>query len=350
MLFFAPGPSTSTRRDTVRVPVVRGRLELKATRAFHTYWRFAGERQEMFFRNLHGHQTLTGDPILSSYRFTNAYRASDRVSQFLLSHVIPGSTDEIDTVFRTLLFKIFNRIDTWRYLVNRLGSLHYSNFSTKQYDAVLSEAISSGSRIYSAAYIMPSPQFGLQRKHSNHLALLKFMMDDQLPRRLQHCTSLRQAYELLLSYRSLGPFLAFQFVTDLNYSPILDFEERDFVVAGPGAVDGIRKCFVETAGLSNEDVIKAMADMAHEQFSALGIKFLDLWGRPLQLIDCQNLFCEVDKYCRVAHPELSGTSGRTRIKQRYVPNGEPMRRLYPEKWRLNTSLERRPTPAVIGAA
>ena len=30
------------------------------------------------------------------------------------------------------------------------------------------------------------------------------------------------------------------------------------------------------------------------------VEFRDLWGRPLQLIGCQNLFCEVDKYARVA--------------------------------------------------
>ena len=34
------------------------------------------------------------------------------------------------------------------------------------------------------------------------------------------------------------------------------------------------------------------------------LDFQNLWGRRLQLIDCQNLFCEVDKYSRVypAHP------------------------------------------------
>ena len=40
----------------------------------------------------------------------------------------------------------------------------------------------------------------------------------------------------------------------------------------------------------------------------------------MQLIDCQNLFCEVDKYARHAHPEVRGISGRTRIKQSYRPN------------------------------
>src|SRR5665213_109406 len=51
--------------------------------------------------------------------------------------------------------------------------------------------------------------------------------------------------------------------------------------------------------------------LGHYQFSRLGLKFRSLFGRPLQLIDCQNLFCEVDKYARYAHPEVIGVTGRT---------------------------------------
>jgi len=56
----------------------------------------------------------------------------------------------------------------------------------------------------------------------------------------------REVYERLLRYPGLGPFLAFQYAIDLNYSDLLDFDEDDFVVAGPGALDGISKCFVST--------------------------------------------------------------------------------------------------------
>jgi hypothetical protein len=51
-------------------------------------------------------------------------RASDRVSQFLIRHVIyaEGYPAE-DTVFRTLLFKIFNKIETWQLLCERIGDL-----------------------------------------------------------------------------------------------------------------------------------------------------------------------------------------------------------------------------------
>lgn len=52
-----------------------------------------------------------------------------------------------------------------------------------------------------------------------------------------------------------------------------------------------------------------MADSQEDQFERLGIQFESLSGRRLQLIDCQNLFCEVDKYARRAHPDVRGFRG-----------------------------------------
>ena len=66
-----------------------------------------------------------------------------------------------------------------------------------------------------------------------------------------------------------------------------------------------------------------------------GLSFAGLRGRPLQLIDCQNLFCEVDKYARVAHPEIVGHSGRSRIKQRFQPVMDRVPAWFPPKWGIN---------------
>ena len=62
---------------------------LRPTEVYDTYWRFAYERQEIFFRRNEGlPPPWTEDPIFMRYKFTNAYRASDRVSQYLIKHVI----------------------------------------------------------------------------------------------------------------------------------------------------------------------------------------------------------------------------------------------------------------------
>ena len=48
----------------------------------------------------------------------------------------------------------------------------------------------------------------------------------------------------------------------------------------------------------------------------LDLDFKRIGNRPLQLIDCQNIFCELDKYCRQALPDLK--SNRIKIKKRYI--------------------------------
>lgn len=103
--------------------VIIKRKELKKTKVYDTYWKFANERQNIFIRKFEGEENnLTEDKILQEYKFTNAYRASDRVSQYLIRNIIyQNGYSEEDIIFRILLFKTFNNIDTWKKLENILG-------------------------------------------------------------------------------------------------------------------------------------------------------------------------------------------------------------------------------------
>ncbi len=313
----------------------------RATEVYRTFWYFATERQNVFLRRI-GRQPApwTDDPILAQFRFTNAYRASDRTSQYLIRSVIyrddlPSSPDEV--FFRIMLFKLFNKIETWELLERSLGSVTFEDWSLATFDSILTQAMSSGQRIYSAAYIMP-PGHGEWRwplKHRTHLALLERMMADDVPERLLDIRSMQDGFELLRSYPTIGNFLAYQYVIDINYSELTNFSEMDFVVAGPGARDGIRKCFSDADRFTEAEIIREVAEHQDQELERFGVHFDSLWGRPLQLIDCQNLFCEVDKYARVRHPDARGISGRTRIKRRFVARREPLSCWYPPKWGLN---------------
>ncbi|MCJ2134039.1 hypothetical protein MKK69_08160 [Methylobacterium sp. J-026] len=313
------------------------------TPVLETYWRFAAERQAIYFRRCANEPgPWTSDPILQTYRFTNVYRATDRVSQHLIRDVQygPGRSQEPrELFFRTLLFKIFNRIDTWQAIEGAIGPVTAERADLEKMSAVLDGLMAKGQRIYSAAYIMPSPKLGYARKHANHLALIARMMDDRLPERIAQAPTLATVYEMLLRYPGIGPFLAFQYAIDLNYSALLNFDENSFVVAGPGALDGIAKCFSDFSPLTPEEVIHVVTDDQASAFGRLGIEFQTLFGRPLQPIDCQNLFCEISKYARVAHPEVIGTSDRKRIKQTYRRSTNPsFAPFLPPRWRLKVTL------------
>jgi hypothetical protein len=89
------------------------------------YWRFAAARQSVFEKRLKNYSApWTTDCVLKKYRFTNTYRACDRVSQYLIRNIIySGNYDEEDMIFRILLFKLFNKIDTWKLLENTIGDI-----------------------------------------------------------------------------------------------------------------------------------------------------------------------------------------------------------------------------------
>lgn len=319
--------------------IIRTRRKPRPTQVFRTYWRFAAKRQRIFRTRLASVNPDTHiDPILRRFRFTNAYRASDRTSQFLIRHVIYGPRERSfrDRFARVVLFKLFNRIETWQLLERTLGPIDVDMIDPERLACVLHRARESGQSIYSAAYIMPSPAvFGSDVKHENHLRLLRRMLDDDAHQRIQDSRSMRDAYQVLISYPSIGPFLAYQLITDLNYCPDLDFSESEFVVPGPGALDGLKKCFFDPGEFSDAELIRWTMERQADEFEACGVGFEDLWGRPLQLIDCQNLYCEVDKYAREAHPNVRGVSGRRRIKRRFTPRSEPITAWYPPKWGIN---------------
>lgn len=312
----------------------------KVSVVFDTYWKFAAQRQEAFFSRLFGgSEPWSNDSIIQTYKFTNAYRASDRVSQYLIKNVIYSARWSVqDTVLRILLFKLFNKIETWELLESQFGEVSLKTFDVDKYGAVLDKAMSVGGRIYSAAYIMPSgsrKKYGQIKKYRFHLLLIRELIKNEFPEKLSSIKSMGDGYQLLLDVDSVGKFLAYQFITDLNYSEVIDFPESEFVVPGPGALDGIRKSFLSLGDYSPEDAICMMFDEQEDHFERLGLQFKSLWGRPLQLIDCQNLFCEVDKYSRVAHPDVSGISGRTRIKQTFKPKNKGLSVWYPPKWGIN---------------
>ena len=110
----------------------------------------------MYERRLAGEAApWTDDPVLRNFRFTNSYRAADRVSQYLIGEVQYGegrSQAPSELFFRTMLFKLFNKIDTWQRLERVIGPVSWQAADFVAMSRVLSGAIDRGERIYSAAF------------------------------------------------------------------------------------------------------------------------------------------------------------------------------------------------------
>ena len=149
-------------------------------------WSFASERHRIYLRRLAGEvYPWVKDPVLTEYKFTNAFRAADRVSQYLIDLVYSDPDASEDTLFlRTLLFKIFNKIDTWKRIVGNLGMPVAPEFDYEACGNLLDNYHRDRISIYSGAYIMPYGGRSGAPKHRMHLLLVRRMLDDNLPGRL----------------------------------------------------------------------------------------------------------------------------------------------------------------------
>jgi hypothetical protein len=319
---------------------------------YDEYWRFAAERQAIFRRRTRGEPgPWTDDAVLGRYKFCNTYRASDRVSQYLIRHVIyaPEAVDlkPEDIFLRIVLFRLFSKESTWELLESVTGGVARKTFDPTAMAEALDQARRHGP-IYTAAFILaPHPVYGYETKHRNHLALVADMFrPGKLGRRIGEAGSLRDLFEALIEWPMIGPFMGYQLAIDLNYSELLSFSENEFTVPGPGALRGIHKVFEDSGDRSPSELIMEMVESQQQEFGRLGIDFEDLWDRPLHAIDCQGLFCETDKLSRVRFPHLK--SARVQIKQEFKPAPDLPEPYYPPKWEINERIRTERTRLLPG--
>ncbi|EGU61062.1 hypothetical protein VINI7043_21741 [Vibrio nigripulchritudo ATCC 27043] len=240
-------------------------------------------------------------------------------------------------MLRVILFKIFNRIDTWEYIENRLGKIGASNFHAREIADLLSERIKH-QPIFSAAYLMTGSHSryndGFRYKHEKWLSMLENeIMSRRSISKVLNSKSLDGLFHELSSKSFIGPFLAYQYAIDLNYSEVFNFDEDSFVKAGIGAKRGINKCFYDLKNYTYEDAIRYTRDNYIKYLQKHSLDFVNLFGREPTLIDFQNCFCETDKYLRVKMPELS--MGNKRIKQKFKINNHKIEFFFPPKWKLS---------------
>lgn len=299
------------------------------------YFYFIQERMNIFWGRYSHQVYLTDDPILQEYKFTNVYRASDRVSQYLIKNVIYKDLNKYtpeDILLRILVFKVFNRIETWEYL-NKKIDIRVDSFNVEKFTKLLTKR-QKEYPIFSNAYMMAGSHAryaGINTKHQLWLQVIEdeFIKNPGLEKVLD-AKSMSEVFDQLRAYPLIGDFLAYQYTIDLNYSPYLNFDEDSFVKAGVGAVRGIKKCFF-SYGNSFEDAIYYIHDHFEELQERYGYTdFRPLPGRNPKLIDLQNCFCETDKYLRAKMPELK--VGNVRIKQHYKPTKEMINFYFPDKW------------------
>lgn len=307
------------------------------------YWTLAAERQRVFEARLRGEPgPWTADSILRRYKFCNSFRASDRVSQYLIQKVSYGTANAnvCDTIFRTILFRLFSRPSTWELIDSETDSVRLRTFDVDWIGATLDKALESGQRLYTSAFILSAQDvYGHRRKHRNHLALVEAMVRDRLPERVAKAKRLREIYDALLRFPLIGPFIGYQMAVDINYCPAFGFSEDEMATFGPGSTRGLAKVFRDLGGYTPQDAVMWLVEQQDRVAEFIGVSPPTLFDRRLHATDCLNLLCEIDRYARVAIREAAAAGERC-VTRTFVPAPAPPALFYPPAWGINERIPR----------
>lgn len=256
----------------------------------------------------------TGDPILQRYRFCNVFREDDKVTQWFRLNIRARMQTPEQHVRAAVAFRWFNLPATGELL---LPWLLYQEPATQAMRRIHERAL-DGHPILNAAYMIKSPP-GL-KKAPGIFSCIQNLEDDikALTESIMHQNTLEHAVHALCTYPYLGPFMSYQSVCDLRFTPVLEnaTDINSWTSPGPGSARGIGRVFFRNAGAFNYNSSRDRPVLIERMQQLLGLSRFDRfwpeqWPR-WELSTVQHWACEFDKYFRAVN-------GEGEPKQKYGP-------------------------------
>ena len=158
----------------------------------------------------------TNDPILQEFKFCQVYREEDRTTRWLRKHIREPLRDDPRVFMAVIIFRWFNLIETGRTLVE--NDLLF-NWDRKK--AI--ELIRKQPKWITGSYIIKTPN--RMDKVTGVAECISHMWNDRdyLVTKLENekaldNSSLEFCWETLRDYPYMGPFMAYEVVTDLRHT------------------------------------------------------------------------------------------------------------------------------------
>lgn len=241
----------------------------------------------------------TDDEILQRYRFTNVRRMDDRVSRWLLDNWYLPNYDHPNALIACALARFFN-------LPFTLEQIGYPlQWNPERVRRIVRYHQRRGRTVFNGAYIVRGNEgvdkVGCVVNYTlQPLSKMSGIVDS---------SSMQRTWERLILVRGIGPFMAGQVVADLRRAATGDWKDRlKWAPKGPGSARGLNRLLERpvNAPIRQEEFAKHLRWLA----GLVGIKVPTEIVNRLEMMDLQNVCCELDKYERVLW-------GEGRPKQRY---------------------------------
>ncbi len=254
--------------------------------------RFVNERWSIHEKRMAGKPApWTNDPILQTYRFTNARREDDRVTVWVHEWVKKHITEQ-DLWFAFYVSRIFNKPET----LAKIGwPIPWTSTTKNRVYARLKQMQATDERLFNAAYIVSSHGRATTSKAEYYMEIFTELWDRRAYTRPKNGDTLFAFSSRLREQAGIGGFMAAQVVADIKaYGPLSKARDRTtYAVSGPGSRRGLHwACGTEPLPRYNEEEWYLTVLELHRQTqSRLKVK--------LDMQNLQNCLCEFSKYCKV---------------------------------------------------
>lgn len=233
----------------------------------------------------------SGDPIFQRYHFCNVYRELDRGTVWLRENWRSEEASPENLIFNICLYRHFNWIPT-------AEAFGFTTAWNKQ-RAIdrLKEIQAFNGRVFTTAHIVRG------RNGWNKIDSVCETLDwiwqaryDLVDSALE-TNSLQATFQKFLEFDYIGPFLAYEFVTDLRHTPVLHNANdiNTWANAGPGAKRGLRHIW---PGL------RADGELPYMQWLRKTLEEEGLTN--VEMREVEHSLCELDKYVRILNGEYGG--------------------------------------------
>lgn len=280
------------------------------------FFAFARAREEIRLRKEAGLPApWTEDPILRDFYFCNVFREDDRTTRWFRENIRGPLRDHRAVITATIVFRWFNYIPTGEKIRSILlrGDLLVLSSGKRLaplLHAALRPGFDAGEKLITGAFIVKTPD-GYD-KLNGILRCVDAISHDEPA--VSRATTLADAHAALRWIPYLGPFMAYEIVTDLRHTASLARapDVDTWASAGPGAMRGLAWTFnlarpPSYTSLGGQD--EARRWMRTLLDSSRDSAFWPPEWRRWEMREVEHTLCEFDKYRR-------------------AQNGEPLKRRY----------------------
>lgn len=300
------------------------------------FFAYARKRHDIYLRRARGDPPpWTDDPILAQYRFTNVFRELDKVTIWFRQHVRDPMKNKPEVLLATALFRWFNTIRTGETLFCQpalgLGGeepgetaweaflrMHLQGGTTDGIDCLRAALNTQEPPWVTAAYMILS-ETGLPKVDGVLSFFQRFATESDWLQTAKHMLFYRESGDTaitlegtwfwLIKSHGLGPFMAYEIVTDLRHTALLDRAPDILTWAnpGPGALRGAARVLGSSketfrpggrrrmSKASVEDALSLMRDLVEKSRDP---RYWPADWPAWEMREAEHTLCEFDKWQR----------------------------------------------------